>query len=59
MRFIIRCVNNQISVIKLNKIFKISHLKVETLENVKNAWVQKLQLCVTNNGGSNIYKKKM
>jgi len=23
----------------------------ETLENVKDTWVQKLQFCVTNNGG--------
>jgi hypothetical protein len=23
----------------------------ETSENIKNPWVQKLQLCITNNGG--------
>jgi len=30
----------------------IQNILPETLENVKNSWVQKLQLCVTNNGGN-------
>jgi len=29
----------------------IQNILHETLKNVKNAWVQKLQLCVTNNRG--------
>jgi hypothetical protein len=29
----------------------IQNILPEALENFKNAWVLKLQLCVTNNGG--------
>lgn len=29
----------------------IQNILPETLDNVKNAWVQKLEICVTNNGG--------
>jgi len=50
----IRRVHCMISVTKIEQ-----NILPETLRNVKNAWVQKLQLCVANNGGHfehNIFK---